>query len=200
LQLEERRRGKQVAKMGRAPGMQHSISTQEATVMGTGWVMLPRSRVTAAARAGLKQSPARGISHVPPVRAIPCLVHRSLRGVKRGWSIDQSKALGSSEAEGFPTRGNARSGLRGWRPKQGGVPGAMHPKSCWTPPPPAQHPFGDNAWRGWGHATARCSAMGNADDTSPRLPGARGVPAWHFTATNRSLDRVPGARGDRRGR
>lgn len=38
-----------------------------------------------------------------------------------------------------------------------------------------------------------CWAMGNADEPSPRLPGARGVPAWHFSTTNRALDRVPGA-------
>lgn len=62
---------------------------------------------------GRRQSPARGISHVPPALAIPCLVHRSLRGVKRSWSIDRSKALGGSEAEGFPGRRHAGSSLGG---------------------------------------------------------------------------------------
>lgn len=71
---------------------------------------------------GCTQSSARGISRVPPVQAIPCLVHRSLQGVKRGWSIDWSKALGGREAEGFPGQRDAGSSLGGWKPRGGAGP------------------------------------------------------------------------------
>lgn len=128
---EERQRWEQEAKIGRATGMQHQCP--EATVMGRGHAR-ERSdnhgtgRVKASSR---RQSPARGISHVPPVLAIPCLVHRSLQGVKRSWSIDRSKALGDSEAEGFPGRRHAGSSLGGLEGKVGSVPRD----------------------KGWGHAT-----------------------------------------------
>lgn len=109
--------------------------------------------------------------------AIPCLVHRSLRGVKRGWSIDWSQA-------------QAQRGPR--LPQEG-----------------AQAPTFGLGTRGGSEtslgtkdgAVGTCRAMGNAGEASPRLPGARGVRAWHWSAINRLwiLSRVlPGQTGTSR--
>lgn len=100
----------------------------------------------------------------------PCEVLR-----EAGASIGAKPRL--SEAEGFPRKG-CRIRPRGLEAR-GGTETSLGTKDG---------------------GVGTCRAMGNADEPSPRLPGARGVPAWHFTATNRSLDRVPGARRDRRGR
>lgn len=125
--------------------------------MGNRLVALTKSHGTGRVKAsGRKQSPARGISHIPPVQAIPCLVHRSLRGVKRGWSIDWSKALGGSEAEGFSGKRDAGSGSQ----KRGGVEYSRC--SAGNPPTPtlAQPPLWGQSVLGMGTWETPLEALG----------------------------------------